>query len=80
MHLDINDNEGPVKYKIWDDKYTCNGCKYRKRTLFKSGRNPIYNTQCTLVNDTLDEFSWTPNWCPLLESAKRDDKINKIIE
>jgi hypothetical protein len=31
----------PTYYK------TCVGCKYHQSTLFKSGRDPIYNHKCT---------------------------------
>lgn len=82
----MNDQEGP-RIGLTRPKFykTCQGCKYLKHTLCKSGNDPIYRDDCTHETAPKEpmKLSFTGNllnfdnniepgsWCPF-------DPVNKI--
>lgn len=82
------DNEGPELIKIPPqparEYYKCQGCKYYKHQLVRSGNNPIYSNNCVNPNipeehktdkysvlsgsGNLGKATETPEWCPFLKN------------
>ena len=71
--------EGPeeitIPVKIFN---SCFGCVRFKRSLIRSGQNPIYENTCThpeaprrffgenAISENLNGYPKTPDWCPFL--------------
>jgi hypothetical protein len=84
----MNNNEGPHEVIIPSTRFTsCSGCKYFNRRLVKSGRNPIYASNCEHpeIREEVKRFGFegnlqennlgiveTPNWCPYLNPKKNE--------
>lgn len=75
-----NSNEGPHLVKIPANSFnTCGGCKWLKREMIHSGRNPKYYNRCSfkeipteikyINTKELEEnehgYVLTPDWCPV---------------
>jgi hypothetical protein len=80
------DNEGPTQTTIPQQSFTtCSGCKYFSRSLWRSGRDPVYHNNCEHpeLRDTLRKFGnnlhenhlgivETPGWCPILNKKEKE--------
>ena len=65
---------GPTLYRLPRlDQYECDGCVHYKRTIVRTGRQPVYSAEC-LHRDVRDRLDMpriipgdgpTPVWCPV---------------
>lgn len=83
----MNEHEGPSVRRIPEQVYnTCIGCKWHKREMIRSGKNPEYLRHCThpMWKDMIHpiweghgreierEDDRTPGWCPVAGTDKTE--------
>lgn len=93
--MNFGEEIGPKEVVIPEQRfYSCAGCKFYDHFMVQSGQRPIYDTVCRklnsrgeevkdgelcLVNYNLGYDLRTPLCCPYLKSAKRNDKLDKLL-
>lgn len=79
------EKEGPTMITVPAQYYnSCYGCKWYDRSLYKSGRNPVYKQVCNnpsrpIYGEEIGgiRMAETPDWCPVLKQA-HDKKIEDM--